>query len=35
MINIRPGQNNFSRMITDPGIRNQVQEIIRRLLEGI
>ena len=35
MINIRPGKDNFSRMITDPGIRNQVQEIIRRLLEGI
>jgi hypothetical protein len=35
MINIRPGQNNFSRMITDPAIRDRVQEIIRQLLEGV
>ena len=35
MINIRPGQNNFSRIITDPAIRDRVQEIIRQLLEGV
>ncbi len=33
LINIRPQQNNRSLEITDPGIRDQVDRIVRQLLE--
>jgi len=32
-INIRPNQNNPAMTILDPGIRDQVEKIVRRLLE--
>jgi hypothetical protein len=32
LINIRPRQNNFSLEIADPKLRDQVEEIVRRLL---
>jgi hypothetical protein len=33
-INIRPNQNNPSMTILDPVIRDQVERIVRRLLEN-
>lgn len=35
LINIRPHQNNLSMEILDPSIRNQVREIVGRLLESV
>ena len=35
LINIRPRQNNFSMTIQDPAIRERVETIVRRLLEGV
>lgn len=35
LINIRPRQDNFSMTIQDPAIRDQVETIVRRLLEGV
>ena len=35
LINIRPRQDNFSMTIQDPTIREQVETIVRRLLEGV
>jgi len=32
VINLRPGQNNVSREVLDPGIRKQMEAIIRALL---
>jgi hypothetical protein len=32
VINLRPGQNNASREVLDPGIRKQMEAIIRALL---
>jgi hypothetical protein len=32
VINLRPGQNNPSREVLDPGIRKQMEAIIRALL---
>jgi hypothetical protein len=34
LINIRPTRGNMSMEITDPGIRVQVEEIAKELLEG-
>jgi hypothetical protein len=33
LINIRPRQQNFSLEIQDPGLRAQIEAIVRRLLE--
>lgn len=33
LINIRPGQQNFSLELQDAGLRTQVEAIVRRLLE--
>jgi hypothetical protein len=35
LINIRPRQNNFSMTIQDAAIRERVETIVRRLLEGV
>jgi hypothetical protein len=35
LINIRPRQNNPSMTILDPNIRSRVEEIVKRLLEGV
>ncbi|MFQ5812001.1 MAG: DUF5674 family protein [Anaerolineae bacterium] len=35
LINIRPRQSNFSMTIQDPAIRERVETIVRRLLEGV
>lgn len=35
LINIRPSKQNFSMTIQDPAIKQQVEEIIRQLLEGV
>lgn len=34
LINIRPGQQNFSLELQNPALRTQVETIVRRLLEG-
>jgi hypothetical protein len=34
MINIRPSQENRSRWVEDPGIRNSVLEIVKRLVQS-
>ena len=33
LINIRPGQQNFSLELQDLGLRNKIETIVRRLLE--
>lgn len=33
LINVRPGQQNFSLELQDPALRAQVETIVRRLLE--
>jgi hypothetical protein len=33
MINIRPRQNNRSRGVEDPGIRSEIVEIVRKLVQ--
>lgn len=35
LINIRPRRQHFSMTIQDPAIKQQVEEIIRQLLEGV
>jgi hypothetical protein len=35
LINIRPRQDNFSMTIQDPAIRERVETIVHRLLEGV
>ena len=35
LINIRPRQNNRSIEIQDPGLREQIDRVVRPLLEGI
>ena len=35
LINIRPRQNNRSLEIQDPGLREQIDRVVRPLLEGI
>jgi len=35
LINIRPRQDNFSMTIQNPVIRERVETIVRRLLEGV
>ncbi|MDZ7289759.1 MAG: DUF5674 family protein [candidate division KSB1 bacterium] len=35
LINIRPSQQNYSMTIQDPHIRQRVESIIRKLLEGV
>ena len=35
VINIRPRQKNYSPVVQDPVIRNQMEQIIRDLLEGV
>jgi hypothetical protein len=35
LINIRPNQKNYSMTIQDPGIKQQVENTVRQLLEGV
>lgn len=35
LINIRPKQNNFSMIILNPGIKQRVKEVVKRILERI
>lgn len=35
LINIRPGQNNFSMEIEDTNTRSKIEAVVRRLLEGV
>lgn len=35
LINIRPRQSNFSMTIQDPALRERIETIVRRLLEGV
>ncbi|MFQ5709582.1 MAG: DUF5674 family protein [bacterium] len=35
LINIRPGQQNFAMTIQDPAIKQQVENVTRKLLEGV
>ena len=34
MINLRPTQNNFTRGITDPKIRKQITQIVKKLVKA-
>lgn len=35
LINIRPNQKNYFMTIQDPGIKQQVENTVRQLLEGV
>ena len=35
LINVRPRQNNFSMIITDPELRSKIETVARKLLEGV
>ena len=34
LINIRPGQNNFSLEVQDTGLKRKIESIVRRIFEG-
>ena len=34
MINLRPSQNNMSKVVENPAVRKQIQEIVTKLVKG-
>ncbi len=35
LINIRPGQQNFSMVIADADLKKRIEQVVRKLLEGV